>query len=204
MPSSKFLTCRVEDFHWIASLSRAATLVGALSTCSTQPQSNPSVAAAAPPNIQSSEQCSIVGVMACNAMALLSRDSAPTCTAYRASDGRRIETCGSVDTGTSTTELASSKPQAYAVQLAWSDNSNNENNFVIERCDQISVAPMNQKTAASCSGGWRQIGTVGTNITSYVDNTAWWNQTYIYRVKATNSKGSSGYSDEAVITTPSR
>jgi len=183
---------------------RAAALVGALSACSAQPQSNPTVAGAAPSNFQSSEQCSIVGVMACNAMALLSRDSAPTCAAYRAGDGRRIETCGSVDTRTRTTESAPSNPQAYSVHLAWSDNADNESNFVIERCDQISVAPMGQRTAASCAGGWRQIGTVGANTTSYVDNTAAWNQTYIYRVKATNGKGSSGYSDEAVITTPSR
>ena len=183
---------------------QAAVLVGVLSACSTQPQSNPPGAAAAPSHFQSSEQCSILAVMACNAMALLSSDSAPTCSAHRAGDGRRIETCGSVDTRTRTTESAPSNPQAYSVRLAWSDNADNESNFVIERCDQVTVAPMNQKTAASCAGEWRQIGTVGANTTSYVDNTAAWNQTYIYRVKATNSKGSSGYSDEAVITTPSR
>lgn len=204
MPSSRFLNCRIEDFHWIASLSRAAALVGLLSACSTQPQSNPAVAATAGPNIHSSEQCSFLGVMACNAMALLSSDSAPTCSAFRGSEGSRIETCGSADTGARATASAPGNPQAYSVQLAWSDNANNESNFVIERCDQVSVAPMGQKTAASCAGGWRQIGTVGANVTRYVDNTASWNQTYIYRVKATNSKGSSGYSDEAVITTPSR
>ena len=137
-------------------------------------------------------------------MALLSSDSVPTCSAFRASDGRRIETCGAADTGARATASAPGNPQAYSVQLAWSDNADNESNFVIERCDQVSVAPMGQKTAASCAGGWRQIGTVGANVTSYVDNTASWNQTYIYRVKATNSKGSSGYSDEAVITTPPR
>jgi len=142
--------------------------------------------------------------MACNAMALLSSDSAPTCSAYRASDGRRIETCGAADTGARAAASAPGNPQAYSVHLAWSDNADNESNFVIERCDQVSAAPMGQRTAASCAGGWRQIGTVGANTTSYVDNTAAWNQTYIYRVKATNGKGSSGYSDEAVITTPYR
>ena len=183
---------------------QAAVLVSVLSACSTQPQSNPAGAAGAPSNFQSSEQCSILGVMACNAMALLSSDSAPTCSAHRAGDGRRIETCGSADTGARAAASAPGNPQAYSVRLAWSDNADNESNFVIERCDQISVAPMNQKTAASCAGGWQQIGTVGANTTSYVDNTAAWNQTYIYRVKATNSKGSSGYSDEAVITIPPR
>jgi hypothetical protein len=185
-------------------LARAAALVDALSACSAQPQSNPAVAAAAPPNIQSSEQCSSVGVMACNAMALLSRDSAPTCAAYRASDGTRIETCGSFDSGTRMTGLAPSNPQVYPVHLAWSDNADNESNFVIERCDEVSTAPQGEKTSASCKGAWKTVGTVGANVTSYVDNTAARNQTYIYRVRATNSKGSSGYLDEAVITTPSR
>ena len=183
---------------------QAAALVGVLSACSTQPQSNPAGAASAPSNFQSSEQCSILGVMACNAMALLSSDSAPTCTAYRARDGHRIETCGSVDTRTRTTESTPSNPQVYPVHLDWSDNANNESNFVIERCDQVSTAPQDEKTSASCKGAWKTVGTVGANVTSYVDNTAARNQTYIYRVRATNSKGSSGYSDEAVITTPSR
>jgi hypothetical protein len=46
-------------------------LVGMLSACSAQPQSNPALAAAVRSNFQSSEQCSFLGVMACNAMALL-------------------------------------------------------------------------------------------------------------------------------------
>jgi hypothetical protein len=140
---------RVEDFHWTGALSRAAVLVGVLSACSTQPQSNPPGAVAAPSNFQSSEQCSILAVMACNAMALLSSNSAPTCSAHRAGDGRRIETCGSADTGARAAASAPGNPQAYSVSLAWIDNADNESNFVIERCDQVSVAPMNQKTAAA-------------------------------------------------------
>ena len=182
----------------------AAALVSALSACATQPQSQPAVAATTAPSIHSSEQCSSLGVMACNAMALLSSESVPTCTTFRARDGRRIETCGTADSGARATASPPGDPQAYPVRLAWADNADNESNFVIERCDQVSVTPLGQKTAASCAGGWRQIGTVGANVTSYVDSTASWNQTYIYRVKATNSKGSSGYTDEAVITTPPR
>jgi hypothetical protein len=136
-------------------------------------------------------------------MALLSSDSKPNCSAYRAPGGRRIESCGYADTGARTTPLAPGDPQGYPVRLAWSDNSDNENYFVIERCDQVSVAPTEQKNA-TCAGAWRQIATVGANTTSYVDSTAAFNQSYIYRVKALNSKGSSDYTAEAVITTPSR
>jgi hypothetical protein len=191
---------RVKSFHRLVTLSPGATLIAMLSACSPQ-QNQPAVTAAAPSNFQSSEQCSMLGAMACNAMALLSSDSKPTCSAYRGGDGRRIETCGYADTGVRT--AAPGDPQGYPVRLAWSDNSDNENYFVVERCDQIGVAPTNQKNAA-CAGVWRQIGTVGPNTTFYIDNTAAWNQTYVYRVKAANSKGSSGYSAEAVITTPRR
>ena len=203
MPSSRFFSGRVEGFHWLVTLFQGATLIAVLSACSPQPQHQPAVTAATPSNFQSSEQCSMLGEMACKAMALLSSDSAPTCSAYRGRDGRRIETCGYAASGSSTSASAPGDPPGYPVRLAWTDNSDNENNFVIERCDQIGGALMNLKNA-TCAGAWRQIGTVGANTTSYVDNTAGWNQTYIYRVKATNSKGSSGYSDEAVITTPSR
>lgn len=91
-----------------------------------------------------------------------------------------------------------------SVQLAWSDNSNNEKSFVIERCDQVSIAVQGQKKIASCTDGWKPIATVGANITRYVDNSALPNQTYLYRVKATNDFGSSGHSNEMWITTPSK
>jgi hypothetical protein len=87
----------------------------------------------------------------------------------------------------------------YHVHLAWSDNSDNESNFIVERCDQVQLAP-NDGTAI-CKGPWRTVATINANTTKYVDKTASTNQTYIYRVKAVNSQGSSGYA-EAVITTP--
>jgi hypothetical protein len=182
---------------------RAATMASALMACSTPPQGVPGGSATASQNVPSSEQCSMLAVMACNAMALLSSDSKPTCSAYRAPGGRRIESCGTAPISATAVQPASVNTQFYPVQLAWSDNSDNESNFVIERCDQVSVAPTEQKNAA-CVGAWRQIATVGANTTSYVDSTAAFNQSYIYRVKALNSKGSSDYTAEAVITTPSR
>jgi hypothetical protein len=146
-------------------------------------------------------------------MSMLSGDATverqSTCIAYR-SGNTRVERCGSVETKGQTTNEA--KAQTAKAQttgagrnlVTWSDNSNNENNFVIERCDQVSLTVKGEKKTVSCSGGWKPIGTVGANVTNYVDNTALVNRTYLYRVKATNNVGSSGYSNEAAITTPSR
>jgi hypothetical protein len=142
--------------------------------------------------------------MACKAMALLSSDTVPTCSVSSARDGTRSETCGYVPFDPKTAEPVPTDPKPYPVHLAWSDNSDNESHFVVERCDQISIAPKEEKRTVSCTGVWRTIATVGANTTSYIDNTASVNQTYIYRVKAINSKGSSGYTEEAVIMTPPR
>ena len=89
-----------------------------------------------------------------------------------------------------------------SVQLAWKDNSDNETGFIIERCDQVFKDTRDAKAAVTCRGAWRTVGTVGANTTTYVDNTVIANQTYIYRVKATNPAGSSAYTAEAVITAP--
>jgi hypothetical protein len=99
------------------------------------------------------------------------------------------------------TPEARGKPATGSVRLAWSDNSNNENNFVIERCDQVTITA---RKAASCVGGWRVVGVVDANVTSYVDRSVFTNHTYIYRVRALNPAGSSGYTNEISTTTPSR
>ncbi|MGH7782491.1 MAG: fibronectin type III domain-containing protein, partial [Candidatus Binatia bacterium] len=88
-----------------------------------------------------------------------------------------------------------------SVRLGWSDNSNNENGFVIERCDQIVFQGEGVKKIAACSSGWTIVGRVGANVTSYVDNSALAKHTYLYRIKAVNQAGDSGYTTESVITT---
>ena len=87
------------------------------------------------------------------------------------------------------------------MRLSWSDNSDNETEFVIERCDQVTLI-QGQGETLSCAGEWERVGTVGANITSYVDRTALLNQTYLYRVKASNTAGNSNYTSEVPITTP--
>jgi hypothetical protein len=197
-----------------ASLSRAVVVALALSACSSQSHNQPAISAAIPTGVQHSEECSMLGIMACNAMSMLSGDAATErrsiCTAYRNASGTRVETCGSVEA--KVPETIESKVRTAKTQttgsgrniLAWSDNSNNETNFVIERCDQVNLTEKDHKKTASCTGGWKPIGTVAANVTQYVDDTAIVGQTYLYRVKAINRGGSSGYTNEAVIKTPLR
>lgn len=74
------------------------------------------------------------------------------------------------------------------VQLLWSDNSNNEQGFKIDR-----------KTESS--GTWNQITTVSANSTSYSNSGVALGTTYYYRIRAYNSNGNSDYSNEANVTT---
>jgi hypothetical protein len=187
--------------HRIASLSQAITLASVLPACSNPPQSHQTLTGTVTPQVEHLEECSTLGIMACRVVSLLSGDAAAerrsTCIASRGSNGTRTEKCGSV-------EAKAPLVGTGRNVLTWSDNSNNETNFVIERCDQISLTVKDNNRTVSCAGGWRPIGNVEANVTSYTDNTALVNRTYIYRVKATNSMGSSGYTSEVAITTPSR
>jgi len=77
------------------------------------------------------------------------------------------------------------------VTLSWTDNSNNvEDGFSVER-----------KTGVA--GTYAEIGTTGTGIATYVDNTASAATTYFYRVRAFTGPIYSVYSNEASVTTPS-
>jgi hypothetical protein len=195
-------------------LFHAVVVALAISACSSQSQNQLAGVGAVPLAVQHSEECSMLGILACNAMSMLSGDATTerrsTCSAYRTASGTRVETCGSVEAKAPNTVDA--KPRTTKAQitgsgrnlLTWSDNSDNENNFVIERCDQVNFTEKDNKRAASCAGDWRPIATVEANVTRYVDDTAIVDQTYLYRVRATNTSGSSGYTNEVVIKTPPR
>jgi hypothetical protein len=71
--------------------------------------------------------------------------------------------------------------------LTWQDNSNNEDDFTIER-----------KTGTN--GAYSQIASVAANGTSYMDNSVTRGVTYCYRVQAINSAGTSAYTNEACKT----
>jgi len=55
---------------------------------------------------------------------------------------------------------------------------------------------------AGTSGAFAQIGTTAVNATTFVDSTVADGLTYCYRVRASNSAGDSGYSNEACGTAP--
>ncbi len=71
--------------------------------------------------------------------------------------------------------------------LTWQDNSNDEDNFAIER-----------KTGTN--GAYSQLASVAVNVTSYLDTDVTSGVTYCYRVQAVNSAGASAYTNEACKT----
>lgn len=74
------------------------------------------------------------------------------------------------------------------VKLMWTDNSNNETGFKIER--KLS------------NGIFSNLGNVATNIVSYDDASISAGQTYVYRVMSYNSVGNSAYTNEISISIP--
>ena len=86
--------------------------------------------------------------------------------------------------------LAATAISSSQIDLAWTDNSTNEDGFKIERCQN-----------AGCSN-FAQIATVGTNVSTYSDAGLSASTTYGYRVRAFNLGGDSAYSNTAEATTP--
>jgi uncharacterized protein len=75
-----------------------------------------------------------------------------------------------------------------AVYLAWTDKSEHEDGFKIER--------------KKGDGVYEFIAAVGTNATSFKDSSLAADTTYTYRVRAYNAAGKSAYSNEATATVP--
>jgi len=80
--------------------------------------------------------------------------------------------------------LQATAASATQINLSWIDNSNNETGFRIER-----------KTGSN--GTYAEIATVGADTTSYQSMGLSASTNYYYRVRAYNSAGNSGYSNEA-------
>jgi len=86
--------------------------------------------------------------------------------------------------GLTITTLLSSK-----IIIAWTDNSNNETGFKVQR-------------KLGATGTYTTITTTGANATTYSDISVTDGTSYCYRVAATNSAGDSPYSNEVCGTTP--
>jgi hypothetical protein len=86
----------------------------------------------------------------------------------------------------SPSNLVASAASISQINLSWADSSNFEDGFKIERWNGSSYS---------------QIATVGPNVTTYADSGLAPSTTYTYRVRAFNSGGDSGYSNESSATT---
>src|SRR6266487_422602 len=81
--------------------------------------------------------------------------------------------------------LTASVVSSSKITLAWTDNSNNETGFIIQR-------------KKGATGTYTEIGTRGANITTYSDNDATLldGTQYYYKVRAYNTAGNSPFSNE--------
>ena len=78
------------------------------------------------------------------------------------------------------------------IQLAWTDASNNEDGFAIERCDK-----------KGCTN-FLEVGRTGSNSTSYTDTSLTPNTQYSYRMRSFNTGGTSSYTPVISAKTPRR
>lgn len=83
--------------------------------------------------------------------------------------------------------LASTGASASGANLVWSDNSNNEAGFNVER--RIGT------------GAWSQMASVGANVTTFADTGLMSSTSYDYRVRAYNRSGASAYSNTVAVGT---
>ena len=92
-----------------------------------------------------------------------------------------------VTTPSAPASLSASSGSSSQINLSWSDNSNNETGFDIERSGDGS--------------NFSALASVDANITTYQNTGLVSNTKYYYRVRAKNSAGNSGWSNTADATT---
>lgn len=87
-------------------------------------------------------------------------------------------------------ELHAEPEDPFYMKINWSDNSNNESGFYIERATRLD------------SADWEVLGGVGQNVRSFHDYWLTLNKKYYYRAYAYNSEGRSDYSNtDSIIAT---
>lgn len=85
--------------------------------------------------------------------------------------------------------LAAAAASSAQINLTWTDNSNDEDGFRIERC-----------TGSSC-GSFAEIATVAAGVDNYQSTGLTEGTTYGFRVRAYNGAGNSAFSNTASATT---
>jgi len=88
------------------------------------------------------------------------------------------------------TDLNATAQSSSRIDLTWTDRSNNEDGFKVER-------------SPNGSSNWSQIGSTGPSGTHYSDTGLSPDTTSYYRVRAHNRAGNSDYSNSAFATTES-
>ena len=83
------------------------------------------------------------------------------------------------------TALGAAAVSTARINLAWADNSSDEQGFRVERC-----------AGANCTN-FAQIAQLGAGVTSYANTGLTKNTLYRYRVRAFNAAGNSAYSNTA-------
>lgn len=87
--------------------------------------------------------------------------------------------------------VAGATSAAPALVLTWTDNSDDETGFTIQR-----------RQAAAPETDWMQIAVVGANVATYTDTYVFAGVAYAYRVNAYNAYGMSDWSNTAEATAP--
>jgi hypothetical protein len=87
------------------------------------------------------------------------------------------------------TTLTATTVSSSQINLAWTDNSDNESGFKIERCQ-----------GSGCSN-FEEIATVSADMTSYSDTGLLGSTSYTYQLRAYNTSGISDPSDTVTATT---
>lgn len=95
---------------------------------------------------------------------------------------------GPVTVPSAPSSLTAAATSSSQINLSWTDNSNNEDGFRIER-------------STGSSTTYTEIATVGPNATSYSNTGLNASTQYNYRVRSYNTAGNSGYSSVASATT---
>jgi FtsP/CotA-like multicopper oxidase with cupredoxin domain len=113
----------------------------------------------------------------------------PTMSADSVSATQTITVGATPGTPTAPTNLTAALQTGPQVSLTWRDNATNETGFAVERCSFVAPATTCSSFALIASAGPRN----NTGPMTYVDTTVTAGNSYLYRVAAVNSAGTSVY-----------